>query len=188
LLNIGRGDAPAFAPDGSLLAFVRGIGQQTHPWTMDALGNNALRLNDYYAQHLDWAPDGTRIVFSGWPDTSDPEDDPAQLFTMAADGSDVQALPALPGAVTAPRWSNAGDRIALIADGQLGVVDVDGTHLAVLDTANLNTAPIWSPDDSFLAYANRAGQGAPSRILIRPATGGDPKPLTEGDDIPLAWH
>jgi Tol biopolymer transport system component len=107
---------------------------------------------------------------------------------MAADGSDVQALPALPGAVTAPRWSNAGDRIALIADGQLGVVDVDGTHLAVLDTANLNTAPIWSPDDSFLAYANRAGQGAPSRILIRPATGGDPKPLTEGDDIPLAWH
>ncbi len=188
LLNIGRGDAPAFDPDGSLLAFVRGIGQQTHPWTMDALGNNALRLNDYYAQHLDWAPDGTRIVFSGWPDTSDPEDDPAQLFTMAADGSDVQALPALPGAVTAPRWSNAGDRIALIADGQLGVVDVDGTHLAVLDTANLNTAPIWSPDDSFLAYANRAGQSAPSRILIRPATGGDPKPLTEGDDIPLAWH
>jgi TolB protein len=188
LLNIGRGDAPAFDPDGSLLAFVRGIGQQTHPWAMDALGNNALRLNDYYAQHLDWAPDGTRIVFSGWPDTSDPEDDPAQLFTMAADGSDVQALPALPGAVTAPRWSNAGDRIALIADGQLGVVDVDGTHLAVLDTANLNTAPIWSPDDSFLAYANRAGQGAPSRILIRPATGGDPKPLTEGDDNPLAWH
>lgn len=188
LLNIGRGDAPAFNPDGTLLAFARGIGQQTHPWTMDALGNNALRLNDYYAQYLDWAPDGTRILFSGAPATSDPEEDKAQLFTMAADGSDVQALAPLPGAVTAPHWSNAGDRIALIVDGQLGIVDADGTHLNVLDSANLNTAPVWSPDDTFLAYANRAGQGAPSRILIRPVDGGDGQPLTGGDDIPLAWH
>jgi WD40 repeat protein len=188
LLNIGRGDAPTFNPDGSLLAFARGTGQRTHPWTMDALGNNALRLNDYYAQYLDWSPDGTRILFSGTPATSDPAEDKAQLFSMAADGSDVQALPPLPGAVTAPRWSNAGDRIALIVAGQLGIADADGTHLTVLDNSHLNTAPVWSPDDSFVVYAHRAAQDAPSRILIRPVDGSDAQPLTAGDDIPLAWH
>ncbi len=135
-----------------------------------------------------WSPDGTRIAFlsdHNYADTSagsqaSNEVDPG-LFSMAADGSDIQRLaPADPGDVgLPPRWSPDGRLLAFVrgvgsAEQAVFTVGADGSNLRQISAAA--SLPSWSPDGARLALALPDGDEVALYTLA--ADGSDPRRLT----------
>ena len=97
-----------------------------------------------------WSPDGERIAYfadhRGAPD----------IYTVAADGTDVARLTRNPAADYSPVWSSDG-RIAFVSerggDQDIYVMEADGSsQLDVSRNRWPDEAPAWSPDGRRIAY------------------------------------
>ncbi|MDD9334128.1 MAG: Tol-Pal system protein TolB, partial [Bartonella sp.] len=90
-----------------------------------------------------YSPDGTQIVFS-----SDRSGKP-QIYTMNADGSNLQRISSNEGSYSTPIWSPRGDYIAFTkqSEGQfsIGVMRPDGKGERILTTGFHNEGPTWAP-------------------------------------------
>ena len=146
------------------------------------------------------APAGDRIAFIRPNDNSSWFSIRGEIVVADTDGSNERVV-AEDG--EAPAWSPDGDRLAFArcevheprdvfrsaetADCSLWTVNVsrqDDPKLLVEDTASL---PIWSPDGRFVAFYRETRPCETfchSRIVVVPATGGDPQ--TVGPDLVLA--
>lgn len=135
-----------------------------------------------------WSPDGTRLAFLSDYNYADPpadrrtrvEADPG-LFSMAADGSDIQRLaPADHGDVgLPPRWSPDGQLLAFVrgvgtAEQAVYTVGADGSNLRQIAAAA--SLPSWSPDGARLALALPDGDEVALYTIA--ADGSDPRLLT----------
>ena len=122
--------------------------------------SNGLRLltrNEIPDKHPAWSPDGRRVVFASHRHGS------WDLFTMAADGSDVRGLTAGDANEEWPAWSPDGSRIAYASRPQgsssIWTVTPDGMDARQL-TPGLasDVTPTWSPDGRQIAFTtNRDG-------------------------------
>jgi TolB protein len=65
----------------------------------DGSGRTDLLTGNMAAENPAWSPDGTKIVFTRYRDLGEYD-----LYTMDADGSDVDQLTKLPGGEYAPDW------------------------------------------------------------------------------------
>lgn len=137
----GNLDIAAVNADGTGLKTVIGDGQQ-------------LAHQDWPS----WSPDGKRFAFSSTHEGNQ------EVYTAAADGTDLVRLTQSPGLDTHPCWSPDGQSIAFATDRwgglELASVRLDGTHLVRLTkSAGLDDYPAYSPDGSRLAFvSNRDGQ------------------------------
>jgi TolB protein len=131
-----------------------------------------LTFEDSFDANPGWSPDYSRIIFTS--DRAGERND-NDLYTMRADGSDVQRLVATPGeAEYSPRYSRDGSRIGYAVRREDGYyvasMASDGTdirmHAGPFDFAEF---PAWSADGSELFVA-----------MIEPG-------LTQGADI-MAVH
>ncbi len=190
-LTGGPDDAPRFAPDGTSLLFARHEGGTTSLYRVPALGGEPRRLVPG-ATEGDWAPDGKRVCFvrqgaTGWV-----------LGLAGADGSgeEVVSAPTDGRSLASPRWSPAGDRIAVVASGaltsvgdELRLVDVSAggeplrnRRVRVLPTlaGGSISAPAWLRGGKALLYA-QAEQVTlytpASRLVVQGADGGHPRVL-----------
>jgi len=105
----------------------------------------------------EWSPDGTKIVFASIRDGK------PLVGVMAADGSSQKMLTT----GKAPCWSRDGRRIAFARDGQIWVMDADGSNIRqITNSDTVKSGPSWSPDDKQLIF-----------ILTRnPGSQTDPQP------------
>jgi hypothetical protein len=111
------------------------------------------------------------------------------LGSVAADGSDWQALTGAPTGVAEAVWSPDGGRIAYAGSG-ISVFDT-GTQTTSQPVADPTaTDPEWSPDGSQIAYISSAGGG--SDVWVANADGSNARRLTnlgdvETDGRALSW-
>jgi dipeptidyl aminopeptidase/acylaminoacyl peptidase len=87
-LFLKDGEAPAWSPDGSRLAFNRTVDGNTDVYSVASDGSDLQQLTIDVSVDTDpaWGPDGTQVVFA-----SDRDGD-FDIYTMDPDGSDQQAL------------------------------------------------------------------------------------------------
>ena len=91
--------SPDFSPDGTKIAFERGIGANDEIWLMNPDGSGQTPLTTGHTNTTpEFSPDGTKIVFVRIINNT------RQLFTMNPDGSDQTQVPT-PGNAFFPAWS-----------------------------------------------------------------------------------
>jgi Tol biopolymer transport system component len=110
--------------------------KQITPWSLDA-GDNP-----------DWSPDGSRILFHSYDDDDDSTQ--AQIFTIAADGSDLRQLTHFPPGtfVGSPSFSPDGTTIVYATAPPGGRADILVMNADGSDPRPLITGPAWdsAPD------------------------------------------
>jgi Tol biopolymer transport system component len=163
-------DRAEWSPDGRRLAFSLSNrdGSREEIWSMSADGTDRRALTRFRSISAApaWSPDG-RIAFFTFRDFPPPASDeepppPPELYSMTADGGDLQRLTNDMVAQTDPAWSPDGGTIAYIPFGgpdgfdlALYVMNRDGTgQRPLLDFSakrSINNAN-WSPDGRRLVF------------------------------------
>jgi hypothetical protein len=162
---------PAWSPDGSRIAFVRGRAERDAGiYVMDDEGAGVRRLTDggslidFSDDGPSYSPDGTQIAFARGGREEGAETGDADIYVMRSDGTGLVSLTEDPVIQSEPTWSPDGSQIAfegydLASGGQppssvrLYVVNADGTEIRELGPENVQ-GPAWSPDGSEIAYVD----------------------------------
>ncbi len=141
---------PAWAPDGSRIAFERG----GEILIVSANGGRPAKLTDTRVRERrpTWSPDGTQIAYQRGYRMH-------QIVVAQVDGSAARAVTIGFSDDVEPAWSPDGSRIAF-ASSRLGTYDLftmspDGSRLADLTRSSAldERSPSWSPNGSRIAYA-----------------------------------
>lgn len=137
---------PAWAPDGSRIAFVSDRAGATSVWVMNSDGSSETRLTQSGASddRPAWSPDGTQIAFARGPD----EESATAIFVMDANGSHQRQL--VPGEGRDPAWSPDGRWIAFVSDRDghpnIYVAPRDGSRILKLTSDSApKYRPAWRP-------------------------------------------
>jgi len=169
-----------FSPDGKRVLFVAitlsGTQGNLDLVVVNADGSGLKTISDDGGKlvHQDWpawSPDGRRIAFSSNHEGNQ------EIYTAAADGSNVVRVTQSPGIDAHPCWAPDGKAIAFATDRwgglELASVRPDGTGLVRLTRSRgLDDYPAYSPDGSRLAFvSNRDGQ---FEIYVAAADGSGP--------------
>ncbi|MBL7499050.1 serine/threonine-protein kinase [Frankia sp. CNm7] len=150
--QIGTGDSPALAPDGSRVAYATVDGQIV---TVRPDGNDQRQLtnlSDRAAEYPAWSRDGTRIAYFH---------NTGGLYLMGTDGAGGRRLADVDG--LEPSWSPDGGEIVFRDPDQqtLNVVStVDGSVRVLTGTPRAGTIPVepsWSPDGATILFGTAAG-------------------------------
>jgi Tol biopolymer transport system component len=142
--DVARGASqgpPVWSPDGTMFAFEGDDGKNDGLYVMNADGTGFRWLAN--GLRPAWSPDGNRILFTGMG---------SDLYSVAADGTDVIQLTNAPGWDDQPSWSPDGSQIAFVR-GDDGVTSVlvmaaDGSdpRQVFQQEGVYPHQPLWSPD------------------------------------------
>lgn len=137
-------------------------------------------------RHPTWSPDGKLIAFQ-----RDVEDEANQIYVVDENGHNLKKLTTedtLYTVNTEPAWSPNGKRIAFSRNGELYVMDADGSDQHALRQGCYERDPAWSPDGKLIAFVSD-GCGAFFGIYVMRADGRSARRFTVGphaEDNP-AW-
>jgi dipeptidyl aminopeptidase/acylaminoacyl peptidase len=96
------------------------------------------------------SPDGRRVAYTSEAAGA------RQVFLMSSRGGFPEQLTATEKAASDPQWSPDGRRIAFVRDDAIWMVDVEGSHQALVTQHPAgNRAPRWCPDGHQIAFISR---------------------------------
>jgi Tol biopolymer transport system component len=191
--------APRYNRDRSMIAFVstkNNAKKLYNIFFMDLATRKTAQITtgDLNITSVDWAPDDSRLVFSGVDEAG-----LQQVHVVNLDGTGFTRLTKGPSENVNPMWSPRGDLIAFVqfapgaAYSQVWVMDPAGGNQRQLTTDDASHAnPSWSPDGTWLIY--RCDRGTPhlrrlnvdtgETVLFEPpARGMDSSPIWSDDGI-----
>ena len=155
----GFAHAPAWAPDGSEVAFVRSIGDVNGIFVIDLESTQERQISpDGVAP--EWSPDGSRLAYVA----------PDGLALMNPDGTDVTPL-GVRG--DCPVWSPDGQEVAYCSvegessqEDDLYVMSADGSERRQLtDDPGIEDPVAWSPDGQQIAFFSRRTTGGDTYLV-----------------------
>ena len=101
-----------------------------------------------------WSPDGERLVFSAFISSGN-----IDLFTLAANGRDLQRLTDASGYDQSPSWSPDGGQIVFASNREDGrtmrlyVMNADGSEISrLLNFVDVVDLPDWSPASEHVVF------------------------------------
>jgi len=172
IVNITRHPAddwtPTWSPDGSRLAFSSFRSGSWEIFVLDTACLEApetcpnsltqLTANDNGNLSPVWSPDGGRFAFNSKANGN------WDIYTMAADGTDIRQITTDPANDLAPAWSPDGSQLAFESNRE-GNVEIYVVNAAGGTAANITNFPLaddhgptWSPAGQQLVfYSNREG-------------------------------
>lgn len=176
--SLGRFNGMSFAPrfnnDGTKMVMSIAAGGTTSINEMDLRTRSLRRLTNTPGAidtSPSYAPDGHAIVFN-----SDRGGSP-QLYTMDANGGNVQRISFGSGQYNTPVWSPRGDYIAFTksSGGQfyIGVMKPDGSGERMLTQSWLDEGPSWAPNGRVIVFSRESpgSNGNRSRLYSVDITG-----------------
>jgi TolB protein len=145
---------PAWAPDGSQIAFSSRRNGPFDIYVMDADGANTRRLTSTKESdgHPTWSPDGRSIAYA--------QSGPGRIYVMNADGTGTRRLTKALADEADPAWSPDGNWIAYTRRipgspiRELWLVHPDGSEPhQITNFSRTIFTPAWSPDSKRIAFA-----------------------------------
>jgi Tol biopolymer transport system component/DNA-binding winged helix-turn-helix (wHTH) protein len=150
---------PAFSPDGSTVAFVRGIvaGVVEDLYVVPAAGGAPTRLtfDNCFIQGITWTPDGRDIVFSSQRGGS------TTLWRISASGGTPQPVPGVGVGAVLPSISAKGNQLVyqqVVSNDNIWRVDLrdekhrQGPAAVVISEKGEKGRPHFSPDGKRIAF------------------------------------
>lgn len=170
--------------DGQKIACVGYIGTNNSAWSIhvfDIDGTNLIRLTtqvDVWDSEPAWSPDGTQIAFTRiYPNQNMRE----ELWIMDADGNN-QIFIGVEG--FAAKWSSDGTHFIysskISGNYEIYTCRINGTDIQQITNTTTNEwFPIWSPNDSLIAFNAYTGDYSTSELYIMDANGNNLTRLTD---------
>jgi TolB protein len=162
--------APAWSHDGRQLAWLAIEGGAQTLWLMNADGSQRHivaqgQAADPSIAALAWAPDGTRIAYTGLTDSRQ------GIYIVDVSSGEQLQLTADGISASAPSWSPDGTRLAFawspVANQEVYIVEIatitepiasTNGLVRVTDNFMMDAMPAWSPDGSQIAlFSDRDG-------------------------------
>ena len=155
---------PAWASDGSKIAFSSFRSGDSEIWVSDPNGGSARRVTSLKGPNVSptWNPrTNAQIAFTGGR-TGEP-----QIYIMEQDGSNVQRITDQ-GYAVSPSWHPGGGMLAFAWNRKYGPGDPGGQDIYVLEIASKNwlqithesgnnDCPSWSPDGRHIVFQRTIG-------------------------------
>ena len=147
----GYDGSPIWSGDGQNIAFISNRNGSYQLWMMDADGRNQRQLLPHdFSSNVEspaWSPDGQKIAFEMPSPLTDHRANPADIWVIDADGSNLTQLTTGPGYDSDPNWSPDGQKIVFTSERggnrDVWVMDLRGfLHQNEIPTENLSTAVI----------------------------------------------
>ncbi len=179
---------PAISPDGRFVAYAAGGSANMRIYIRGVGGGRTIPLSDDTTGiefQPRWSPDGSELLYlthgGVWVSSA-----------LGGVGRPVVA-PSSVNDVSAAAWSPDGGEIAFVRGDTLLAVPSRGGSARPLAVTYVPHACRWSPNGRWIAcvLGNREsavpggsfGNLAPSRIVLVPAGGGSPIPITEAESL-----
>jgi TolB protein len=165
----GHNGAPAFSPDGKLLALALGGSAGNYDiFVLDLASQNLTRITNDPAIDTEpaWSPDGETLYFN-----SDRGGAPQIYATSPRAGAAVRRISFGSPYAARPRVSPDGKQLALmIQEGntsRVAVIDLASGQLTPLSRGPLDESPSFAPNGATLIHAGRdRGQGVLATISV----------------------